>query len=152
MKAEEITVREVPLNEEVMAELLAMSGDWAQENNVYGYIANGRDDIEGNRIFLACDGEKTVGYAFGNGYASKNMRSIMEEGTGCFEVEELYVIPEYRSRGVGRKLMNTVSETVKGEYEYLTLSTATKNEKAILHFYLDEVGMTFWSARLFKKL
>jgi hypothetical protein len=32
------------------------------------------------------------------------------------------------------------------------LSTATKNARAILHFYLDELGMEFWSARLFKSL
>jgi hypothetical protein len=32
------------------------------------------------------------------------------------------------------------------------LSTATKNWKAIFHFYLDELGMKFWSARLFKKV
>ena len=35
---------------------------------------------------------------------------------------------------------------------YLMLSTATKDCKRILHFYLDELGMDFWSARLFKKL
>ena len=36
--------------------------------------------------------------------------------------------------------------------EYMVLSTATKNWKAIFHFYLDELDMTFWSARLFKKI
>jgi hypothetical protein len=32
------------------------------------------------------------------------------------------------------------------------LSTATKNFRAILHFYVDELDMNFWNARLFKKL
>jgi nitroimidazol reductase NimA-like FMN-containing flavoprotein (pyridoxamine 5'-phosphate oxidase superfamily) len=41
---------------------------------------------------------------------------------------------------------------VSGEVDYLTLSTATRNWKAILHFYLDELGMDFWNARLFRKI
>ena len=35
---------------------------------------------------------------------------------------------------------------------FLMLSTATKNYKSILHFYIEELGMDFWSARLFKRL
>ena len=34
----------------------------------------------------------------------------------------------------------------------MILSTATKNWQAIFHFYLDELGMEFWSARLFKRI
>jgi hypothetical protein len=34
----------------------------------------------------------------------------------------------------------------------MMLTTATKNFRAILHFYIDELGMDFWSARLFKKI
>ena len=66
--------------------------------------------------------------------------------------EELYVVPERRSQGIGEKLFRFVENTVKTEAEYMVLSTATKNWKAIFHFYLDELDMTFWSARLFKKI
>ena len=34
----------------------------------------------------------------------------------------------------------------------VTVSAAAKNWRAILHFYLEELGMEFWSARLFMKL
>ena len=34
----------------------------------------------------------------------------------------------------------------------MMVGTATKNYRAILHFYIDELGMEFWSARLFKRL
>jgi len=37
------------------------------------------------------------------------------------------------------------------EEEYIVACTATKNYKAILHFYIDEVGMIFHSASLYKK-
>ena len=69
-----------------------------------------------------------------------------------FEVEELYVIPSRRSMGVGKALFAFAEETVQGEADYITLSTATKNWRSILHFYVDEVGMELWSSRLFRKL
>ena len=34
----------------------------------------------------------------------------------------------------------------------IMLITATKNFRAILHFYIDELGMDFWSTSLFKKI
>lgn len=148
----EYIIKEVPLSAPVLSSLLAMSADWAKEGNVYGYAANEPSDIEGNRIFLAYAGDMAVGYAFGHGYRSKNMGSVMPEDTACFEVEELYVAPEYRSRGIGRKLLEFVQEAAEKEYDFLTLTTATKNHRAILHFYIDEIGMEFWSARLYKPL
>lgn len=41
---------------------------------------------------------------------------------------------------------------MKQEAEFLLLSTATKNWRAIFHFYIEELDMEFWSARLFKKM
>ena len=76
----------------------------------------------------------------------------MAENTPFFEVEELYVIPEMRSHGVGRTLFRYAETAVRGDADFMVLSTATRNWKAILHFYLEELGMEFWNARLFKKI
>ena len=145
-------VREVILNEEVLEQLIRFSEDWAAEGSCYGYRPNDKTDIEGNRIFFAEDGSTVTGYLFGRICRSEQMKSIMPEGTPYFEVEELYVVPEMRSRGIGAMLFGFAEETVKSEAEYMVLSTATKNWKAIFHFYLDELDMKFWSARLFKKI
>ena len=145
-------VHEVLLNEEVLEQLVRFSEDWAAEGSCYGYRPNDKTDIEGNRIFFAEDGGAVTGYLFGRICRSEQMKSIMPEGTPYFEVEELYVVPEMRSRGIGARLFGFAEETVKSEAEYMVLSTATKNWKAIFHFYLDELDMKFWSARLFKKI
>ena len=145
-------IRETELTEEVLARLVALSEDWAAENSCWGYRANERADIEGNRIFLAEDESGVAGYLFGRVCLSVRMKSVMPEGTPFFEVEELYVTPEKRSRGIGKALFRYAEEAVKGEAEYMVLSTATKNWKEVLHFYIDELDMSFWSARLFKKI
>ena len=147
-----MTIQETPLTDPVLSRLIALSRDWEAENSCYGYRANQRTDIEGNRIFLAEENGEVVGYLFGHAFRSENMRSVMPEGSACFEVEELYVVPALRSQGIGKALFQYAAEAVRAEADYIVLSTATKNWRAIFHFYLDELGMEFRSARLIKKI
>ena len=148
-----MNIYETQLNDTLIEKLISISADWEAENSTYGYRKNERSDIEGNRIFLAEQDGKLLGYLFGQEEKSERATSIMVDGTPYFEIEELYVIPEFRNQGVGRALFQFVEQELKAEgIEYMMLSTATKNYKKILHFYIDELGMDFWSARLFKKL
>lgn len=145
-------IHETALDDSVLETLTAFSEAWAAEDSCRGYRPNGRADIEGNRIFLAEEDGAAVGYLFGRVRRTERATSVMPEGTPCFEVEELYVVPEKRSRGIGTALFRFAEDAVRSEAEYVALSTATKNWKAILRFYLEELDMTFWSARLFKKI
>lgn len=147
-----VSVQEIPLTPEVLETLIRLSEDWEAENSCYGYRKNTSADIEGNRIFVAEDQDGVVGYLFGHVETVEKASSIMPDGTPFFEIEELYVQPERRSKGIGRKLIEYVEEAVSSDAKYILLSTATKNWKAIFHFYLDETGMEFWSARLFKRI
>ena len=175
---EDMQIREVPLTEELLEQLIRLSEDWEAEESCHGYRKNERADIEGNRIFVvaaagndaaadggACAGGKVAGsgafeggevlaYLFGHAEEAKNSSSVMPDGTPFFEVEELYVRPELRSQGIGRKLFAHVEEVLKeeGACKFILLSTATKNWKAILHFYIEELDMEFWNARLFKEI
>ena len=145
-------IHEAKVDDALVGKLIMLSEAWEAEQSCYGYRANARADVEGNRVFVAEDDGEVIGYLFGHVCASENMRSIMPEGTPFFEVEELYIVPERRSRGIGAKLFKYAEDAVKPEAEYIVLSTAAKNWKAIFHFYLDELDMTFWSARLFRKI
>lgn len=147
-----INIRESMLDERTAETLIALSVDWEAENSSHGYRRNGIEDLEGNRVFLVEENGEIIGYLFGKLEKAKTASSVMPEGTACFEVEELYVKPACRSQGVGSALFRYAEEAVRGEAEFVTLGTATKNFQAILHFYIDELGMEFWSARLFKKL
>ena len=145
-------IHEVEISDEIVDKLISLSKAWEDENSCYGYRANGKADIEGNRVFLAEENGGVRGYLFGKTHESKNMTSIMPEGTPCFEVEELYVAPSHRSKGIGSALFRFAENAVKADAQYMVLSTATKNWKAVFHFYLDELDMRFWSARLYKKI
>ncbi len=147
-----MTIAEMPLTDETEQTRLRLSAAWAAENSCRGYCANDHADLEGNRFFLAFHGDEPIGYLFGHVTNATQSSTVMAENTPFFEVEELYVIPEMRSHGVGRTLFRYAETAVRGDADFMVLSTATRNWKAILHFYLEELGMEFWNARLFKKI
>lgn len=148
-----MTILETSLTEDAVSRLIDLSRDWENEGSCHGYRANTSDDLEGRRIFLAMEDGQIWGYLFGKMETANKTNSIITEGTPFFELEELYVRPAVRSKGIGRKMFFHVEEVLTQEgVPFLFLSTATKNWKAILHFYLDELDMEFWNARLFKRL
>jgi len=149
----QMIIKEVELTNEILAELIACSESWEAENSCHGYRKNTEEDIKGNRIFLAMEDGQMVGYLFGYMDKGEKKNSIYDKDEPFFEVEELYVKPELRSKGIGKKLFLCMEDVMKREkVELILLSTATKNYKAILHFYLDELGMEFWNTRLFKRI
>lgn len=144
-----------PVNsEEALRMIAALSKEWEAENSTYGFVADDVPFLRENRCFAAYgEADEIIGYLFGKAEAAKRMRSVVPDDTPYFEVEELYVRPGYRSRGVGRALMAYPEDTLRAEgITHIFLSAATKAYKRTLHFYIDELGMEFWSARLFKKL
>ena len=145
-------IKEVNLDTEIVQKLISLSKDWEKENISYGYIANSEKDIEGNRVFVAIDDDEIVGYLFGHKTITEKETAIYQCNEEYFELNELYVAPNYRNKGIGTKLFKYVEELIKNDVDLIMLGTATKNYKAILHFYIDELGMEFWSAALFKRI
>ena len=132
--------------------LLELSLMWEKEDSCYGYRANTEDDFQDCYILAAYDDE-LVAYVFGKEEIQEKQTSVIDKNMQYFEIEELYVHPSYRSRGIGKQLMESLEKELKKKgLEMMALSTATKNWKAIMHFYIDEIDMNFWSARLYKHL
>ena len=132
--------------------LLELSLMWEKEDSCYGYRANTEDDFQDCYILAAYDNE-LIAYIFGKEEIQDKQTSVIDKNMHYFEIEELYVHPSYRSRGIGKQLMESLQKELKKKgLKMMALSTATKNWKAIMHFYIDEIDMNFWSARLYKRL
>lgn len=145
-------IKKVPLSDEVTKCLIELSVLWEAEDSCFGYRQNTVDDLTGEDIFLAEEEGKVIGYLLCHKYIQEKEGWTIPKESKCLEIEELFVIPEYRSKGIGRRLYKEAVSHYGDQIEFATLGTATKNYRAILHFYIEELGMTFWSARLFQKL
>ncbi len=148
----EIKIQKATLSAELEEKLIAMSALWEQENSCYGYRANTTEDFDKQDVFIADLDGLTIGYLLCHIYTQEKESCTVPNGSLCLEIEELYILPDHRSRGIGKALYETAVENYGNTVDYVTLTTATKIYKAILYFYIDELDMTFWSARLFQKL
>jgi GNAT superfamily N-acetyltransferase len=118
-------------------------------------MKNESKDLENQRLIIAIDTniKKPIGYLYGHKYKTINASVTIPKGASVFEIEEIFVRKDYRCRGIGTLMFNAIEEKIKNEgTSFITLTTSTKDYKKILHFYIDELGMTFWHARLFKEL
>lgn len=135
--------------------LAAMSAEWAASQISWGFYADSADYFAKYRGFVACGGDGApCGYLLGELRTAKNMTSILPDGARYFEIEELYVMPAMRGQGLGAALFRHMKHVVMAEEEAeaVLLSTSTKDYEKILRFYIKQMGMTFWSARLFLPL
>ena len=139
------------LDSDIAEQLIEMSRLWVAEDCSFGMIPNGKDDLS-EPLAVALDEERIIGYCFGHYYRQEKKTSCIEVGSSCFCVDELYVLPSYRGQGIGSRLFRMIEDEVRGKCSHITLTTSTKNYRAILKLYVEELGMTFHSAFLIKSL
>lgn len=147
-----LEIKKCEFNNSNIKAVIKLSQDWEREDLTYGYCANDKNDLIDKDLFIAYFGDKIIGYLFGKCLVIEEMIVPIGKGTKCFEIDEIYVKAEYRSKGIGQALFEYVENYYKQKVDYITLSTATKNYKSILHFYIEKRDMNFWSAKLFKKI
>lgn len=146
-------IEETILNQTLAKTLIKLSLEWQNEEISYGYRQNTIDDLKDKRIFIVKEKEEIIAYLLGHQKIQATTTSILEKDSPFFEIDELYVSKAYRSQGIGKQLMTFVENKLKQEnIHHLQLTTSTKKYQSILHFYIEEMGMEFWSARLYKHI
>ena len=100
-----INIRKENLNKENIPALIELSHCWAEEGCSHGIVPNTEEDLK-EPLYTAREDGKIVGYIFGHFYTAEKRTSYIEPGSYCFEVDEFYVLPQYRSRGIGRQLFS----------------------------------------------
>lgn len=139
------------LDPDTVHQLIELSRQWVAEDCCYGMVENEESDLQ-EPLVVALDGPKIVGYIFGHSYRQEKATSCIPADADCFSVDELYVLPMYRGQGIGRQLFQMLEARMKGQCRFLTLATSTKNYKAVLKLYIEELGMFFHSAFLIKSM
>lgn len=133
--------------------VLAMSDALVAEGCCNGMVRDTIEYLEKYDIYIAFEGETAVGYAYGQADTAQKSRGQTQKGERYFDVEEIYVRPEYRSAGYGRALFAALEAHARAQgCESVQLAAVAKDYGRLLHFYVDELGMEFWNAFLTKRL
>ena len=104
------------------------------------------------QVLVALDQDVNVGYVFGHYCEQKYDTTYANKNDKSFCLDELYVLPSYRGKGIGKNLFKLMEDNVKSNCKCITLTTSSKNYKSILKLYIEELGMEFRNAFLVKKV
>lgn len=133
-----IEIKKCELDDRNIKAVIALSKEWESEDLTYGYCANDKNDLIGNDLFLAYSDAQIIGYLFGKCSVLNEAITPIDKGSKCFDINEIYVKEKYRSQGIGKALFEYTENYHKQNVDYITLSTATKNYKSILYFYIEK--------------
>ena len=152
MKMEDIVFKKENFSLELVDKLIPLSKDWISEEISYGIVENTVDDFLDKDIYVVYHEDKIIGYLLGKSSIDTKGNSAIKKDSIVYNIEEVYIIKDYRNKGIGKALFKFVEEEVCKSNDYIDLITSDKDYKRILHFYIDELGMSFNNAYLVKKV
>ena len=73
------------------------------------------------------------------GYISCHGQILLHHCGLVYEIQEMYVLPEYRSKGVGKILLNALLERLSNE-NYVLLEVASNMKRVDAHRFYEANG------------
>lgn len=130
-----------------------LSKAFAEEGICNGVVADDYEFFKSCDVVVAKENNTVVGYAYGDIIKEKKGHSYAKKGARVFSLEEMYIFPEFRSKGIGKKLFKFLENYAhENKCDIIELCAVSKNYERLLRFYIQELDMTFWNAFLYKRL
>ena len=140
--------------EDCLDSVIELEKTWAKENITYGIEQSDRDmflKINYDYFHLAFDENIVIAYIIGE-IIEKNEYNIFPKEATYLRVNDLYVLKEYRNKGIGEKLLSKIENIAKNKgIKHIFISTATKDTESITKFYKRN-GFKIWTTLLFKNI
>lgn len=131
----------------------SLSKMFAEENCCNGIVAQNENYFKNQKVIVAKEDNKIIGYAYGNIETALKNRCYINKGDIIFYLEEIYVIPNKRNLHVGEKLFRFLESYAKEQNaKAMEVSAVSKDYNRLLDFYINKLKMTFFSAFLYKTI
>ena len=132
-------------------EVARLQARWAEEDITYGQTPASPQEIAGKLgpfFYVTLQGSRISGFVYGSERVSEGL-AVIPEGKRYLEIDELYVQPEFRNRGLGGTLMETLLRAARDRgIERFKVYSAAKEFDRILAFYRRH-GFRPWYAEMF---
>ncbi|MCL2514072.1 MAG: bifunctional GNAT family N-acetyltransferase/NUDIX hydrolase [Oscillospiraceae bacterium] len=133
--------------------VLKLQNEWFHENITFGVGPDTAEDIAGYQndyFYVALDGDRIVGYTTAE-IIKDNEYNIFPKGADYLRVNDLYVAKNYRSHGIGEKLLSLVEQKAYDNgLQHIFISSATKDAAAVRNFYTRN-GYDIWTTMFYKR-
>jgi len=136
--------------------ILQMDELWEAEDIAHEYITENLEEYTAKLkrfpeyILVAESNGTLVGYINGSIHNNEDGLAVIPAGETYLEIENLYVKPEFRHKGIGGRLMQSLLEVAEGNgIRRFILATDNKQMDKMLSFY-KRFGFNIWFARLYK--
>jgi ribosomal protein S18 acetylase RimI-like enzyme len=128
---------------------------WDEENIAYVFTYGSREDFMADferfqKYFLVAESDgQIVGYINGSVLINEKVAVLPEQET-YLEIENIYVLPQFRNRHVGGDLIEKLLEIAEQNgIKRFVVTTVTKDMDRIVKFYRS-YGFKPWYVELFK--
>ena len=138
IRIRQATDADAALVDTLVREIAAHQGDHVRASAADWRSMLARDDV---RVLLAFDGEHPVGYV------STIRRFHLWSASDLIALDDLWVRPEARDRGVGRELMEAVADLAAPERLAIVWGARADNEAA--HRFYVRLGATMTTKTMF---
>lgn len=127
---------------------------WARENITYGFrpasLAAIRKSV-GEWCYVAEAGSRIIGFVAGALLRSPGL-AVVPKGARHLEITDLHVVRSWRSRGVGRRLLDALlTQARRRRIRYATLYSSTKDARRVMRFY-ERAGFRSWYVQMYRRL
>jgi len=133
-------------------QVLELQHIWAKEDITIGFVPATREyllDKVGPLFLVASDKGRVIGFAYATAHTGKDM-AVIPEGERYAEIDDIYILAEYRSRKIGGRLLDKLIEASQREgLEHFYVYSATKDTDNILSFYRKH-GFKPWCVQFYK--
>ena len=135
-----------------MDDVCRMLIQWTEEDITYGQVPTSLRALKsklGQYFFIAEIDGCNVGFIYGSVHKSKGT-AVITKGEPYLEIEEIYVKPEFRNKGIGGRLMDNLSQSAQDNgIERFLVYSATKDLDKILKFYRSN-SFKSWYVQMFR--
>jgi ribosomal protein S18 acetylase RimI-like enzyme len=137
-----------------VAGIAVLINRFTNEVPAWGLVARAEDDLkklDTRLIWVVEDNNKLIGYAICRPRANDGS-SIYAERDKILELDEIYLVPEARRKGIGSKLLRVIQTyAVKAGFTKFLVYSSVKNLAPIIDFYRDN-GFQTWEIQMFKEI
>lgn len=143
----------VVADKEDIKQVVKLSENFAEENCCNGIVKDDFKHFENFDVFVIKEANDVVGYGYGSFEIKNKTNSMYSKGQKSFYIEEIYILPDYRDLGLGKKLFAALEDYAKqNNCDIIETTAVSKDYKKLLDFYITKNNMQFWSASLIKKI